>query len=185
MDKSKGSSTRLPLLLLVVFLTFGCARFQKGQPEKTHGAQDVSTRLSLEDVLHWRDKYADLLGKSKDAVVERYGKPTSEEPLSSGIDETMMWYEPSSKTEWRPLYVCLNNPLNQVTHVKIEAKDTDELDVLEVIRNGLLFDFGSGTFQDSAKSYFLAKTKDGRNAIQFDITSPRLKLAAVTFNDKN
>lgn len=50
----------------------------KPQPRKRSPAtkwETVQIPLTIHAVFAWRGTYADLLGKSRDAVIERYGEP--------------------------------------------------------------------------------------------------------------
>lgn len=69
----------------------------------------------------------------------------------------------------------------KVTSVKVFAKDYEEPPVIEVIKKANIFDFGSGTFKDSTMHYFLAKTKDGRNSLQFEVSESKVKFHSAIF----
>jgi len=56
----------LTFLLAIFFLHAQANAQPKAAPSRV---------LTLEEVLGWRSMYADMIGKSKDALIERYGPP--------------------------------------------------------------------------------------------------------------
>jgi hypothetical protein len=68
---------------------------------------------------------------------------------------------------------------SKVTGIKMYRKQSDSLNVEEVIKRGTMFTFETGTFRDTTKNYFLATTKDGRNAIQFLISDSGVSLEVL------
>ena len=135
--------------------------------------------LSVDGVLAWRGIYGDLLGKPREAVIERFGAPQRENGAS------LDWNE-APRTGNRPLMVFFDsaNKDSSVLGVKVGTLPTERLDVMEVLRKAPMFTFDTGTYTDALLNYFTASTKDGRNAFQFDVTERGAKFRYVIFIKK-
>jgi hypothetical protein len=135
--------------------------------------------LSVNGVLAWRGTYGDLLEKSREAVIERFGTP-------NGEDGTILSWNEALKTGNRPLLVGFDsaNKDSIVQIVKVGARQTEWLDAVEVFKKAPMFTFSTGTYKDALLNYFTAETKDGRNVFQFDVTERGLKFRYVSFVKK-
>lgn len=168
-----------PLVLLILGLAFigGWVYINSREhPVKTSaelGIKPVEIHLSVDDVLGWRNTYADLLGKSKDAVIERYGRPPNES------EPTTLEYPPSEKTDFREIHFALLS--DRVFLIKIFAKNSDIFDVRETIKKARLFNFSAGTFDDSTIEYFSVRTLDYRTTLQWNVSDKGIKFYAVMF----
>jgi len=138
-------------------------------------AKPKAASLSVGDVLAWRTTYGDLLGKTKEAAVERFGQPASE-------DRPGVWtWDASPKTNNRMVTISFSdNPPHNAYAIKVYAPDQETLDPIDVLKSAPQFNFGSGTYLDSVTSYFLAETRDGRNDLQFDV-GDRVTFSAAIF----
>lgn len=145
------------------------------QPSQGKTAASKVRIMDLQEVFVWRTVFADLLGKSKDAVVERFGDPASSTPDT-------LEYTPSLKSLSHGL--LLNIRSGKVIMVKVYSLESDELPVTDIIKRAPLFTFESGTFEDSPRNYFLATTKDGRNAFQFEVSDTSIHFAAAMFTER-
>ena len=138
---------------------------------------DIS--LSVDEVLAWRGTYGDLLGKPREAVIERFGTPQEEDGPS------LSWVK-AQKTADRPLLVYFDsaNKDSIVQGVKVGPRSAERLDVMEILQKAPMFTFDTGTYSDTLLNYFTASTKDGRNAFQFDVTERGAKFRYVIFIKK-
>ena len=139
--------------------------------EQKHVIEPVA--LTVDEVLNWRRRFADLLGKNKDAVAARYGDPEPSE------GQNTLTYSGSDKTFGRGVTFGIVN--SRVEMVKIFAKHGDSLDVVNVVKRASAFTFETGTYRDSTKAYFVALTHDKRNAIQFSVSDSGVEFTSVIF----
>jgi hypothetical protein len=142
-------------------------------PSRTTSRGIPSHSLTVGDVFSLRDKYGDLIGKSRDAVIERYGAAKPAE------HDDWLVYSASVDTSNRPIAFFLVD--GTVNLVKVLKRDGEELDVLELVKKAPLFDFGSGTFTDATKNYLIATTKDHRTAFQFSVSDVGATFEGVMF----
>lgn len=133
------------------------------------------TTLSVDDVLAWRNTFGDLLGKSRQAVIERYGAPQKEDGASLSWDQ-------GPRTGGRFVLVGFESAPGGVVQVmKVGALSTERFDTTEVLKKAPMFTFETGTYKDTLVHYFTASTKDGRNGFQFDITQSGPKFSYAIF----
>ena len=182
------SPWRLQLVILTAISCCVCARENDSPPalsgpNATPSAQTQSkpakTDLDIDTVLGWRHTYGDLIGKPKEAAVERYGQADGEEG-----EDTLQW-NASTKTDNRNVVVVLADDAKAatITAVKVYARPGESLEPIEVIRRATLFNFDSGTYKDTSTDYFMARTKDNRNAYQFDIKDGIVTFRRMLFID--
>lgn len=134
--------------------------------------------------MDWRKQYADLLGRTKDAVIERHGEPNE-------VDEDgFLHYDSSDKTSKRELSFWLHPKSSRIEVVKVDADPwNDSLDVRDVIKNASRFTFGTGTFRDSTRQFFTATTLDERATLEFLILpqaktpDDQVKFSSVIFEN--
>jgi hypothetical protein len=110
-------------VLLLLMITASCDHSSnRVQPE-------VKT-LTIDEALSWRSAYGDLVGKPREAALERYG-PTSKEK-----GQTDLIWNASPKTEGRMVNVIVYNTQNgpTVMMVKVFAKEDEFLDPIEVLK---------------------------------------------------
>ena len=174
------------VILLLLLVTAGsCSKPQTAaQPENTPAAAAVPTpidkpkrHLSLDDALEWRDMYGDLLGKPREAAIERFGPGFRESPPG------LLSWDSGPKTRDRSIAVAIlgHGAEARIGAVKVFAKDDEQIDPVELIKRAQLFDFDTGTYRDSVTNYWLAATKDGRNSYQFEIGESRVTFHAMEF----
>jgi hypothetical protein len=155
-------------------------RFFRSARETTTASPSANiSALSVDGVLAWRGAYGDLLGKPREAVIERFGTPQKEDGGRLSWDE-------APKTGNRPLMVLFDsgNKDGIVQGMKVGTRPTEHLDIMEVLRRAPMFTFDTGTYTDALLNYFTASTKDGRNAFQFDVTERGAKFRYVIFIKK-
>ncbi|HEY1205180.1 MAG: hypothetical protein ABSH46_18680 [Bryobacteraceae bacterium] len=135
--------------------------------------------FSVDEALALRGAYGDLLGKPREAVIERFGTPQTED------GRTLGWGE-APRTGNRSLLVIFDsaNKGSLAQGVKVGARSTERLDVTEVLQKAPMFTFDTGTYTDTLLNYFTASTKDGRNAFQFDVTERGARFRYVIFTSK-
>lgn len=155
------------------------------EPSSASATRPVSSKpslsgLSVDDVLGWRDTYGDLLGKPREAAIERFGPAEEDEGTNS-----LRW-GPSPKTGDRSVRVLFLSAQKGaiVEGVKVYARPTESLDPIEILKRAPMFEFSSGTYTDTLVNYFTAKTKDGRNIFQFDVAEGGVKFCAMAFTRK-
>ncbi|MEK7992757.1 MAG: hypothetical protein AAB403_03030 [Planctomycetota bacterium] len=143
-------------------------------------AEASLSRLSVDNALGWRATYGDLLGKPREAVIERFGS-AAEDETNNGLS-----WDPSPKTHDRHVTVGFNSKDkgSGAAVVKVFARPTESLDPMEVLRKAPMFKFETGTYKDSLVNYFTAETKDGRNIFQFDVAETGVKFRAMLFSQK-
>jgi len=149
------------------------------QPIAASGSS-ARASLVLDDVFTgWRSQYGNLVGKTKDTAIERFGDRFTQE-----IPGLLSW-RMSEATGTRAIDVGLTTAdANGVIFlVKVHAADGEILDPLEVLKRAPLFNFESGTYIDSANNYFIATTKDGRNGFQFSVSDSAVTFEAAVFED--
>lgn len=110
--------------------------------------------LSLEDVLAWRATYGDLLGKPREAVVERFGEPQREE--GSALD-----WDAAPKTANRWLIVGFDSADKHslVQAVRVGSRSAEQLDVVEILKKAPMFTFETGTYRDAVRATSLPRQK--------------------------
>jgi hypothetical protein len=142
-------------------------------------ASSTAVSLSIDTLLAWRAVYGDLLGKPREAVLERFGSPESEE------GRALSW-EPSVRTKGRAVSVVFDTAAKTGTAraVKVFAGTAESLDPMEVLKKASMFTFSTGTYKDALTNYFIAQTKDERNAFQFDVAEAGVKFRSMMFVDK-
>ncbi len=93
----------------------------------------------------------------------------------------MLHWHAAPKTGNRDLMLAIDPPEKdgKVLSVKIFARSKERLDPVEVLKKASLFEFTTGTYADAVTNYFGASTKDGRNALQFDVTEQALVFRAL------
>jgi hypothetical protein len=175
-------------LMLIALGACGSApgtRLGGGMPSSASGTATASskpslTALSVGDVLAWRGIYRDLLGKPREAVIERFGPPNEDQNSNS-----LSW-QPSQKTADRQVSVLFDSAVKGgvAQAVKAFARPTESLDPMEVLKKAPMFKFETGTYTDSLLNYFVAQTKDERNAFQFDVAESGVKFRAMVFTQK-
>ena len=180
---------RTPIGLLVLLLlawSTGCSKdaavsppsvSQASLPETSALAPNV---LSLDDVfVNWRGRYGDLIGKAKDAAVERFGKTFTEETPG------LLSWSPRVETDGRRVDVGLTaeGPTGIIFLIKVYVTPTETLDPLDILKKSPLFRFESGTYSDSATKFFIATTQDGRNGFQFDVSDSAVAFQAAILED--
>lgn len=172
-------SVLLAIALGVPGLVLGVCSYRASRGTTTATYNPSPSALSLEGVLAWRGSYGDLLGKPRDTVIERFGAPQEEDGVS------LSWNE-SPKTGSRTLMVFFDsvNKDGVAKGVKVGAHAAEWLDPMEVLKRAPMFDFSTGTYNDSLLNYLVASTKDGRNSFQFDVTERGLKFRCVVFIKK-
>lgn len=144
-------------------------------PGARSGAGVKSPQLSLGVVLGWREKYGDLIGKSRDAVVERFGIPQKDEGA-------ILSWQAAPRTGDRYLRVGLDSS-GKVGVVLVGARPSERLDVMDVLRKATMFSFSTGTYTDSVLSYFVAETRDGRNGLRFMVTQKGVFFDSALFTN--
>jgi hypothetical protein len=129
--------------------------------------------LTVDEVIEWRHSYADLIGKTQDAAIERYGPPSA--------DEHPAWlvFPLSDKTGGRTLNFGVKD--ENIYIVKVFRKSGDSLDAIEVSKKTPLFDFTSGTYTDTTKNYLTGTTKDQRSTLQFSVSEKGVYFEAAAF----
>lgn len=171
-------------LVLFLLAAFACGRKTtdscQDNSRKVVNLSPVSRSMTLDDVLAWRAKYADLLGKPKETAIERYGKPTVEE------EELLAWKN-GLRTDGRQIMVLFKSvgTKTEIIMVKVFAKDDEVLDPMEILKKAYQFQFDTGTYEDSIKNFLVAQTKDGRNSFQFDICDNQVRFRAMMFSKSN
>src|SRR5262245_21632874 len=178
-----------PVLAMLLFVApISCGRGTSpvtAQPTRSQASQPPknpvsvkSTHLTLNDALGWRWKYADLLGKPKDAAVERYGSPTGNEG-----EDTLNW-DASERTGGRSVSLVVDREKpNRVYAVKVYTRPEESLDPLEVLKKAPLFTFKTGTYTDTTTAYFAVTTHDERNCVQFDLENEAVVFRRMIFMD--
>lgn len=131
-------------------------------------------RLTVDDVLAWRNTYGDLLGKPREALIERFGTPKDDDENSSDWNQ-------SPKTRDREVAVVYNSVDTVVKAVKVFARRSESLDAVAVLRKAPVLKFETGTYKDSLQNYFIAETQDGRNLFQFDVAETGVKFRDMMF----
>jgi hypothetical protein len=133
--------------------------------------------LSLDDVFAWRQKYGDLLGKPKEAAIERYGPPR---PATE--TEQLLEWKASEKTDNRNVSIALHaGPNGKAIADKVFARDDEQIDPTDVLKKSNLLNFETGTYRDSATNYLICTTKDKRNSIQLDVSDAKITFRAAMF----
>jgi hypothetical protein len=135
--------------------------------------------LSVDGVLAWRATYGDLLGKPREAVIERFGTARK----SDGDSDSALSWDSSPKTGNRSVTVFFESAASgsTVQAVKVFAGLTESLDAIEILKKAPLFEFETGTYKDALIQYFVAKAKDGRNAFQFNVSDAGVKFNGIVF----
>jgi hypothetical protein len=135
--------------------------------------------LTPDEVLQWRTRYGDLLGKPPEAAIERYG--AADEQKEDGY----AWH-PSDKTDNREVSVRFlsADEKRRMVVIKVYARKAETLDPVELLKRSPLLDFKTGAYTDSLTHYFIAMTKDGRNSFQFDVHQDAINFRAAVFADK-
>jgi hypothetical protein len=123
-----------------------------------------------------------LLGKPREAVIERFGTPLE----ADGRNGSSLSWDEAPKTGNRPLMVYFDsaNKDSIVNGVKVGPHQGERLDVMEVLKKAPMFTFDTGTYTDHLLNYFTAYTKDGRNGFQFDVTERGAKFRFVILTNK-
>jgi hypothetical protein len=139
-------------------------------------AQVSTVSLTVDAVLDWRDTYGDLIGKPRDAVLERFGAPTKED------GQSLSWNR-SPRTGDRNVLAALNTNSKDgiVQLLKVFARPSECLDPIEILKKASLFEFNTGTYTDTLLNYFAATTKDERNVLQFTASESAVRFRAVMF----
>lgn len=173
------------VLCLSLLMVVSCNRQQSltgTQPSPTPSPTTTasptpSPTLSLNEVFGWRKEYADLLGKPKEAAVERYGRDFKAE------DQVVLKWGASERTGKRTVYLVVASPGQNanVTSVKVFARDGEQIEPLDILRKSSLLNFDTGTYRDSSTNYLVCTTKDKRNSVQFDVTDNQVTFRAVMF----
>lgn len=149
---------------------------QQPAPQNPPAARKQAA-LTLSEVLGWRSVYGDLLGKPKEAAIERFGEPTTE-------DRPGAWtWEGSPKTNDRMVTIEYSDRAPRAAYeVKVYANDQERLDPLEILKRAPQFNLTTGTYRDRVTSYLVAETKDGRNDLEFNVGDNDVKFSAALFN---
>lgn len=166
------------LSVVLGFLSlFLSARPARGGPAKVTTAPLLA--LSVDGVLAWRGTYGDLLGKPREAVIERFGTARKSDGDS---DSTLSW-DSSPRTRNRSVTVFFESAANgsTVQAVKVFAALSESLDAIEILKKAPMFEFETGTYKDALVQYFVAKSKDGRNAFQFNVSDAGVKFNGIVF----
>lgn len=172
-----------PALALVFVVSLGLQPSLSGQAKsqppiaKPTRAPLTVRALTLDEVLGWRAAYEDLLGKDVAIAKERYGLPDHE-------NESFIDYSSSGRTEHRYLrFFVLDGKVGWVMVFLLPGN----LDITDVLIKAPLFCFSSGTWTDTTQNFFQAKSRDGRNVLQFGIYEdgypPYLLLDHVIFQN--
>jgi hypothetical protein len=170
--------TAAPIVVSLALLGTPCV--SQGQntktitPKRSPVKKLFQVQLTVDDVLGWRVLFEDLLGKSKDVAIERFGPPDRETP--ERLD-----YDGNVKTQFRSLFVLLAN--DKIDTIKVFAHPWEVLPIEQVIEQAKNFCFRSGTFPNSTDDFFMATTIDTRNTIQFSISPSRIGLTGLIFDD--
>lgn len=159
-----GSLHRLVPILLLPLGSFGAG--QAHHKTQTAVSSPMVHRLSVDEILSvWRDRYGDFVGKSKQLAIERYGPPDV-------TDGPELRWNGSAKTSGRPVWILASGTEESATvvFVRVFPKPSREyLRVDDILKKAELFDFSSGTFNNSTTAYFKAMTKNGANEFTFSV----------------
>jgi hypothetical protein len=133
----------------------------------------------VEGCLAWRNTYGDLLGKPREAVIERFGLPQKEYAASLSWDS-------SSKTGDRDVTFVFDSAMKSSVAggERVYARRNESLGVLEVLKKAPMFKFDTGTYTDALPNYFTASTIDGRNIFQFDVADGDVRFRSMMFLQK-
>lgn len=169
-------------IIAVTILATACSKSAPPQQLGTVAApaanelKPTRTTVSLDDVFAWRRLYGDLLGKSKDAAIERLGAA-----FAQPVPGVLRWHV-TPKAGDREISIGFDSAAT-VFAVKVAARADETLDPLEILRKAPLFSFETGTFQDSAESYMTVRTKDKRNEFHFSVGNFGVVFRWATFID--
>lgn len=176
-------------IIFVVVVTIGmiaCSDTRESQsPENQQrsvgavASNRASYTLGLDDVFGWRDHYGDLIGKSKEAAIARFGDGFTEQ-----FPGLLRW-SPSARTADRSVDVGMSalDATAKIFLVKVFARDNEGLDPLEILKKAPLFTIETGTYSDSTINFMTATTKDKRNRFQFDVSDSAVTFHAIFFED--
>jgi len=177
----------IELLVLVLSLLTSCDRLGMPARDSTDPVPQpaISKRhaLTLEEVFAWRNRYGDLLGKSRDAAIERFGLDFKTDQISDG-SAGLNW-QANRQTDNRAIAIVVNPESRggQIVAVKVFSRAGEDLDPLAVLRKAYVFRFESGTYTDSTEHYFTAETLDKRNSVQFGIAKDDIVFRAAVFTN--
>ena len=144
-------------------------------PPVSHTTDQV--RLTVQDVLAWRDTYGDLLDRPRDAAIERFQSEGKRDGTNG------FHWAAGPRTDYRSVGVfCVDRGGTQtIFAVRVHPKTNETMDVLGVIRLARQFTFGSGTFTDSVDEYFSAETVDRRNSLTFAVHGDDITFHSAVF----
>lgn len=161
-------------------IVFGACQTESAgtQSKQTKTWEPAFSELSVDGALAWRNTYGDLLGKPREAVIERFGTPNRNE------DGNSLEWDRSEKTDDRGLTIFFDSVAQKgsiAQGVKVFSRPAESLDALEILKRAQMFEFTTGTYEDTVLNYFTATTKDGRNAFQFDVHESGVYFRAMIF----
>jgi hypothetical protein len=136
----------------------------------------TSTVLSVDDVLGWRSLQGDLLGKSREAAIERFGSPDEQ-------TGSMLSWSKSPRTKDRAISIAFSSAEKGgvALALMITAHANETLPVTDVLKHSELFEFTTGTYNDSVQNYLAIASKDKRFLFQFDVSDQGVRFNRVTF----
>lgn len=116
---------------------------QRVRPVK--GNTTTPSALTVDDLLAWRGVYGDLLGKPRQAAIERFGI-SQDEAHDQDVDH--ITWKPSPRTGDRQVTVLfwLRAGDDVVKGVKVFPRPNESLDAMEVLKKAPMFKFGTGTY---------------------------------------
>lgn len=133
-----------------------------------HRARDVS----LDEVLAWRTQYEDLLGKDFALTGKRFGLP-----------DTAQNGAVHSSVKVKKHVVEFYAQQSKLADVIVYPKEDEDVGIVRVLVKARLFCFRTGTWTNSTRDFFEARSLDGRNVLQFAIFPNGIRLERVMFLD--
>lgn len=138
------------------------------------GVRSHIREVSLDEVLAWRKAYDDLLGKDFALTEKRFGPLKTEQ---GGVIHSAV-----SVNNRRVEFSGEQNKLSVVT---VYPRDED-VAVVRVLVKAPVFCFRSGSWTGTGSGdFFEARSRDGRNILQFAISPYGIRLMRVVFLDSD
>lgn len=121
--------------------------------------------LTLEDVLKWKETYANLIGKPPAAAIERYGPP-----LEDNLRAIEQWAE-SPRSGNRAVDVDWDLFDDRgIYAVRVYRRPGEFLPISEIWRRITQFEIKTGTYSGSTTNYLAALDKEQGYIVQFTMT---------------
>jgi hypothetical protein len=142
--------------------------------------EDQTKKWSLNDVLMCgaTPVYAGFAHLTSD---EALAKPDSGSGKAHGTPDRLMLTSPDAPDFCKRAEFVFSAD-HRIVGFEVNASRADDLNVNEILQRADRFDFTGGKYADGDQVYFIARSKDKKIVIQFDVEGLRTVLSRVSFS---